>query len=343
MRLALHPDSIGAALPKGRTEPGHRDLIAARNCAENTSVYSPNMPEPVIRTQDLSKAFDGKAAVRGVNLDVEPGSVYAFLGPNGAGKSTCIRMLLGLLRPTAGRVTLFGMALTTHRGRILSRTGSLVESPSCYPHLTARENLEISRRILDAPKSDIDRVLRMVGLQNTTGQLVKTFSLGMKQRLGLAQAMLGERELLILDEPTNGLDPAGISEVRSLIRQLPGEHGMTVFLSSHLLGEVEQVATHVGMLSQGQLVFQGAVSALAALRRPRLRIRVDNVPAARALLTAQGWESTAAEDSVLTDATPGAAAINRLLMEAGHAVHHMAVESATLEEVFLGMTDAEVL
>ncbi len=304
------------------------------------------MPDHIIRTRSLSKSFRGRPAVRGVSLEVERGSVYAFLGPNGAGKSTTIRMLLGLLRPDGGEIELFGKSLSAHREEILMRTGSLVEMPSVYPHLTARENLEIARRILGAPRSEIDRVVALVGLENRSRHLVKTYSLGMKQRLGLAQALLGERELLLLDEPMNGLDPAGMNEMRSLIRELPARHGVTVLLSSHLLGEVEQVATHVGMLSQGELVFQGPALDLGRLRRKRLSVRVTRPDAAHALLTARGWQSDRVGEGLSIDAAEThethAAAINRALVEGGHDVHHLAVESATLEDLFLSMTKAEV-
>jgi ABC-2 type transport system ATP-binding protein len=298
------------------------------------------MSTPAISTQALTKVFKGKAAVRDLSLQVQPGSIYAFLGPNGAGKSTTIRMLLGLLRPTRGEVSLFGLNLPNHRGEILSRTGSLVETPSLYEHLSARENLEIPRRILQAPRSDIDRVLQIVGLENAARNLVKTFSLGMKQRLGLAQAFLGKRELLILDEPTNGLDPAGIQEMRSLIRRLPDEHGVTVFLSSHLLTEVEQVATHVGMLSQGELVFQGSLAELEQLRRSHLKIGVNDIEPALQLLKGHGWEVHREDGYVSASNIQEAAAINRALIDAGFSVHHLSVESASLEEVFLGMTQA---
>ena len=300
------------------------------------------MPRPIIATSGLRKTFRGKPAVSGVNLEVERGSVYAFLGPNGAGKTTTIRLLLGLMRPDAGRLALFDLPMPERRGEILARTGSLVESPSLYPHLTARENLEITRRILGAPRTDIDRVLTIAGLQNAGGKLVRAFSLGMKQRLGLAQAMLGRRELLILDEPTNGLDPAGITEMRALIRRLPADEGITVFLSSHLLGEVEQVATHVGILSQGTLVFQGATAAVSALRQSRLRIRVADVARAGAVLRAQGWTVYSAEGTLVTEDCAAAGAMNRALVEAGHDVHHLAAETASLEDVFLDMTNAEV-
>ncbi|HET9787435.1 MAG TPA: ATP-binding cassette domain-containing protein, partial [Pyrinomonadaceae bacterium] len=296
------------------------------------------MADAVIETKALTKEFSGKPAVRDLSLAVQPGSIYAFLGPNGAGKSTTIRLLLGLLRPSRGDISLFGQSLKHDRREILARTGSLVETPSLYEHLTAKENLEIPRRILGAPLSDIDRVLRIVGLENASRNLVKTFSLGMKQRLGLAHAFLGKRELLILDEPTNGLDPAGIQEMRSLIRQLPAEHGVTVFLSSHLLTEVEQVATHVGMLSQGELVFQGSIEELERLRRARLRIGVNNIDSALTLIRGRGWNAEREDGYIFASEVQLAPAINQALVEAGLAVHHLTVETASLEEVFLTMT-----
>lgn len=300
------------------------------------------MPERVISTAAITKLFRTKAAVRDVSLRVEAGSVYAFLGPNGAGKSTTIRMLLGLIRPTRGDIAMFGLDLRHRRGEILARTGSLVESPSVYEHLSARENLEIPRRILNAPRSDVDRVLQVVGLESVSRRLVSSFSLGMRQRLGLAQALMGKRELLILDEPTNGLDPAGIQEMRLLIRRLPAEHGVTVFLSSHLLSEVEQMATHVGMLSQGELVFQGTVGELSAMKRSSLRIGVSEMGSAAALLRSQGWSVQPADGYLVATDTNAVAAINRTLVEAGFAVHHLVVESVSLEELFLKMTQSEV-
>ena len=298
------------------------------------------MANVVISTEKITKEFKGKPAVRDLSLEVQLGSIYAFLGPNGAGKSTTIRLLLGLLRPTRGNVSLFGLDLRNHRSEILARTGSLVETPSLYEHLSARENLEIPRRILNAPRTDIDRVLRIVGLEDVGRNLVKTFSLGMKQRLGLAHAFLGKRELLILDEPTNGLDPAGIQEMRSLIRRLPSEHGVTVFLSSHLLTEVEQVATHVGMLSQGELVFQGSIEELKRLRKSRVRIGVSDLESAVALLSRHGWDARREDGFIIAPDIDVAATMNRALVEAGFDVHHLSVESDSLEEVFLKMTES---
>lgn len=295
----------------------------------------------VIQTTQLSRAFAGKPAVRALDLQVPAGAVYAFLGPNGAGKSTTIRMLLGLITPDSGTITMFGEPLVSNRLAILRRIGSLVETPSLYPHLTATENLAIAARLRNRHQADISRALDIVGLAGVDKKPVANFSLGMKQRLGLALALLAEPELLVLDEPTNGLDPAGIHEVRQLLRSMPAEHGVTVFLSSHLLSEVEQLATHVGMLSQGTLVFQGPVATLADHRQSRLRLRVDRLDEAAARLNARGWNTTRDGDTLLTAGTSPAAAINRFLVEGGFDVHHLAHESDSLEQLFLGMTHSE--
>jgi ABC-type multidrug transport system ATPase subunit len=298
------------------------------------------MPE-VIRTERLARAFNRQPAVRSLDLAVPKGSVYAFLGPNGAGKSTTIRLLLGLLKPDSGSIHIFGLPLATERLAVLHRVGSLVETPSVYPHLTATENLAIPARLLNRSRSDIDRALAVAGLSNVGRKLVRAFSLGMKQRLGLALALLAQPELLILDEPTNGLDPAGIHEVRQLLRAMPSEHGVTVFLSSHLLGEVEQLATHVGMLSQGDMVFQGTVEMLSERRRSRLRIVVDRPAEAAVLLAARGWDVERHDEAVIAATSAPAATINRTLVEAGFDVHQLAHESDSLEHIFLGMTHSE--
>jgi len=193
--------------------------------------------ELVIETRGLTKVFNRFAAVEDLDLRVPRGALYGFLGPNGAGKSTTIRMLLGLMGPTSGTIHLFNRELAKHRLEILRRVGSLVEAPSYYEHLTAFENLEITRRILQLPKGEIDKALEIVKLAKWKNQRVREFSLGMKQRLGIAQALLGKRELLILDEPTNGLDPAGVREIRELIVSLPERMNATVLISSHILSE----------------------------------------------------------------------------------------------------------
>jgi ABC-2 type transport system ATP-binding protein len=224
---------------------------------------------------------------------------------------------------------------------ILRRVGSLVETPSVYPHLTANENLAIPARLLGKRAPDITRALAMAGLASVGRKLVRNFSLGMKQRLGLAMALLARPELLILDEPTNGLDPAGIHEVRQMLRAMPGEHGVTVFLSSHLLSEVEQLATHVAMLSQGAMVFQGTVASLSERRRARLRMTVDRPADAAAHLASRGWTVERQGEALIAASDAPAAAINRALVEAGFDVHSLARETDSLEQIFLGMTHSE--
>ena len=211
----------------------------------------------IIETSSLTKKFGKFLAVDSIDLQVPKGGIYGFLGPNGAGKSTTIRMLLGLIKETKGQVTVFGKSIKEERLAILKRVGSMVETPSYYGHLTAYENLEVTRKILGIEKREINRVLEIVKLTDVQHKAVKKFSLGMKQRLGIAQALLGNPELLILDEPTNGLDPSGIIEMRELIKSLPEEYGITVLLSSHILSEIELIATHVGIINKGKLVFQG--------------------------------------------------------------------------------------
>ena len=295
----------------------------------------------IIQTAQLARAFNGQPAVRALDLAVPQGSVYAFLGPNGAGKSTTIRLLLGLLRPDSGTIHIFGLPLAAQRLAVLRRVGSLVESPSVYPHLTANENLSIPARLLHRPAADISRALEMAGLASVGRKLVRNFSMGMKQRLGLAMALLAKPELLILDEPTNGLDPAGIHEVRHILRSMPGDHGVTVFLSSHLLSEVEQLATHVAMLSQGAMVFQGTVASLAERRRARLRVVVDRPADAAVHLESRGWTVERQGDALIAASSVPAAVINRALVEAGYDVHLLAHETDSLEEIFLDMTHSE--
>src|SRR5947207_2291782 len=242
--------------------------------------------EPPVRIEEVWKTFGSNTAVRGLSLSVSPQSVYGFLGPNGAGKSTTIRMVLGLQRPNRGTISLFGRPLAAERIALLRRIGSLVESPSLYLHLTGRENLEVHRRLLGVSKHFIDEALETVDLISVAGRLMRNYSSGMKQRLGLAQALLGNPDLLLLDEPTNGLDPAGIHEVRTLVRDLPKRRGVTVFLSSHLLAEVEQVATHLAIISQGQVKFEGTRADLQKRSKQIIVVQVDKPERAQVLLDA---------------------------------------------------------
>ena len=217
----------------------------------------------IIETENLTKRYGGVPVVRDVTLAVPQGSVYGFIGPNGAGKSTTMKMLLGLVKPSGGSVRLLGREMNAeNRLALLRQTGSLIESPSCYGHLTAWENLRIVAQLKGVEEADIGRVLRVVHLDQEKKRRVKAFSLGMRQRLGIAQALLGRPRLLILDEPTNGLDPEGIREMRDLIRSLTKTTGATVLVSSHLLSEMELFVDHVGIIDHGRLLWQGPLARL---------------------------------------------------------------------------------
>ncbi len=220
----------------------------------------------VIHTYKLTKQYKEKTVVNELDMIVREESIYGFLGPNGAGKSTTLKMLLGLVKPTSGEADILGKKLNSqNRLSILKNIGSLIESPSYYGHLTARENLQIIQTILDLPKKNIDAVLKTVRLDKQEGKKVSQYSLGMKQRLGLASALINMPKLLILDEPTNGLDPSGIQEIRELIRSLPKEYGMTVIVSSHLLSEIDQMVDDVGIIANGKMMYQGRLDRLHML------------------------------------------------------------------------------
>ncbi len=217
----------------------------------------------IVKTNGLTKRYGDNLSVNNLNMSVKEGRIYGFLGPNGAGKSTTLKMILDLVTPTGGYVDVFGKHLCSKtRKQILRNTGSLIEAPSYYGHLTARENLKIMQTLLDVPKRNIDEVLKIVRLNKQESKRVSQYSLGMKQRLGLASALLSFPKLLILDEPTNGLDPAGIQEMRALICSLPKQYGMTVIVSSHLLSEIDQMAEDVGIIANGKMMYQGELCRL---------------------------------------------------------------------------------
>lgn len=217
----------------------------------------------IVKTNGLTKIYGNQVSVNNVNMLVNENRIYGFLGPNGAGKSTTLKMILGLAHPTKGDIYIFGRRLNPkNRIEILRNIGSLIESPSYYGHLTAKENLKIFAALLDVPQKNIDKVLSIVRLDKQQNKRVSQFSLGMKQRLGLACALLSFPNLLILDEPTNGLDPAGIQEMRELIKSLPQKYGMTVIVSSHLLSEIDQMAEDVGIIANGKLMYQGELNKL---------------------------------------------------------------------------------
>jgi ABC-2 type transport system ATP-binding protein len=299
------------------------------------------MENPLIETRGLTRRFGAQLAVNTLNLSVPATGVYGFLGPNGAGKTTAIRMLLGLIRPNAGEVWLFGQPLLANRYSLMRRVGALVETPSLYPHLTGRENLEVTRRLLGAPGKLIDLALDTVELTKDANRRVREYSLGMRQRLGLALALLNKPDLLILDEPTNGLDPAGIHEMRDLIRHLPRESGMTVFLSSHLLSEVEQIASHIGIIHEGRLLFQGTLSELQSKQQTELTVGVKQLDRAIECLKLAGWTVQRRADELLTvsaRSSDDAVRINSLLVDQRLEVFHLALAQGSLEDIFLTLT-----
>lgn len=301
------------------------------------------MTDFAIETTRLTYYFGNLAAVNGVDLRVPRGSVYGFLGPNGAGKSTTIRLLLSLTQPDDGEVKLFGQSFSQHRIAMLQRVGALVEAPSLYPHLTGRENLDITRHLIGAETTEGNRVLDIVQLTPHANRRVREYSLGMKQRLGLAIALLGEPELLILDEPTNGLDPAGMQEMRALLRHLAADRQITIFLSSHLLTEVEQIATHIGIIHQGHLCFQGTPDELHTRMEKQVVLDVDQPQYGKSMLEQAGWtvrDNGGHRLTVVANGKSDAAMINAQLVEQDINVYHLALQQPTLEDMFMKLTDS---
>ncbi|MBJ6363978.1 ABC transporter ATP-binding protein [Paenibacillus sp. GCM10012307] len=302
------------------------------------------MTDIVIETKGLTKTIGGRNVVDKLDLKIKRGEIYGFLGPNGAGKTTTIRMLLGLTKPSSGEVRLFGKSIGKERVALLRKVGSLVEYPSYYGHLNAIENLETIRLLLPGvKKSRIDEVLSIVRLTKDAKRMVKGYSLGMKQRLGIAAALLGEPELLILDEPTNGLDPSGIIEIRELIRSMPARYGLTVLLSSHLLSEVGQMATEVGIVTKGKLIFQDQLEVLKGRSKQQIHIGLDDRQRALSLLHANGFKAELSGGSLYVPQGDDKriAAIVRMLVQQGLEVSRVEEQGDSLESVFLHMTGGE--
>ena len=300
--------------------------------------------QTVIETKALCKQYGPHTAVDHVELHVPQGCVYGFIGPNGAGKSTTMKMLLGLIHPTAGRVRLLGQELTEKsRLPLLRQTGSLIESPAGYLHLTAQENLEIVADLKGVPHKDIGRVLDIVHLTQDRNRRVGQYSLGMKQRLGIAMALLGSPKLLILDEPTNGLDPAGIQEMRALIRNMPAATSATVLISSHLLGEMEQMVEQVGIIDHGHILFEGPLTELQRHSRGNVTLRLLDPAKAAPILRANGL--TAHSDSCVVTLPPLQDALLADLVQklaaCGAGVVELTPHTKTLEEIFLSLTSEE--
>jgi ABC-2 type transport system ATP-binding protein len=299
----------------------------------------------VIETQALTKRFGSHAAVNSVDLAVPRGSVFGFLGPNGSGKTTTIRMLLGLASPSDGEIRVLGRRMPANTADVLPRVGALVEGPGFYPYLSGEANL---RRLDTADryaasstrKQRVAEALDRVGLAAAAGKNVKAYSLGMKQRLGIANALLRPRDLLVLDEPTNGLDPQGTREVRALIRSLAAE-GTTVFVSSHLLAEIDQICTHAAVLSAGTLVAQGTLEELRRVGRPRVRLSTPDTDAATALLARLGLDATTVQHEIeaeFGESELAAEDIVAALVDAGVRVRAFSLERPSLEDRFVELT-----
>ncbi len=296
---------------------------------------------PVLRAAGLSKRYGKRQVVDGVDLEVRRGDVFGFLGPNGAGKSTTIRMLTGLVRPDAGTVAILGHDLHRRPQQALARVGAVVEAPALYPHLSGDQNLAVLAALSGGASPERRReVLRLVGLEGRAHDRVRTYSHGMKQRLALAQALLPQPELILLDEPTNGLDPGGMVEVRQLIRRLAAEEGITIFLSSHLLAEVEQVCNRVAVIHKGQVLVQGSVPELLQAA-PFVTIAATPLEQAREVLAGIAGVRVAATDSgaLRVECDPGRIAdLNEALVRAGCRVSALVPGRLSLEEFFLDLT-----
>ena len=295
-----------------------------------------------IETRDLRRRFGPTLAVDGVSLSVPRGCVYGFMGRNGAGKTTTLKMLLGLVRPDAGTIYIAGRNALADRLGAARCVGALLEAHGFYAHLSGRENLDLTRSLLGLRRAELDRVLDIVGLTPDAGRRVGGYSLGMRQRLGIARALLGSPEVLILDEPTNGLDPDGIADMRDFLRTLPARANATVLLSSHLLGEVEQVADRVGIIHQGRLVLQDDLATLRAGQAPQLRLGCDAPDRARALILSMGLTPDPDSDRITlapgADVRETARALNRGLVEAGIGVHELTPQARSLETIYRDIT-----
>ena len=300
------------------------------------------MTTPAIEVSDLTKRYDNLAALEGASFTVPRGSICGFVGPNGAGKTTTIRMLLGLIAPTSGVGTVLGHPITEPE-KYLSRVGAMIEGPAFYPALTGSENLRVLATLGGFPQERVDELISLVGLKGRGGDKYKTYSLGMKQRLGIAAALLPEPDLLILDEPTNGLDPEGIQEVRDLLKKLTAG-GTTVFVSSHLLSEIEIISEYIVMLRKGEVVFAGAIEELLLNQKPQLivsTINPDDLQKVIDIAAAAGHVATVRGGLAHIEGPHEyGATLNKLAFEAGITLSQLSPTLPNLEETFFEMTGA---
>jgi lantibiotic transport system ATP-binding protein len=300
--------------------------------------------QPVILTSGLSYHYSRDVqTLYNINLRVERGSIYGFLGPNGSGKTTTLSLLLGLLKAQKGDIEIFGQHLHANREAILSKIGSLIEMPSLYGHLTARENLEVYRNTYGASKARVEEVLEIVGLAVTGKKVAKKFSLGMKQRLSIALALLPNPELLILDEPSNGLDPAGIIELRALVKKLNKEHGMTILISSHLLGEIEKMVSHVGIIYKGKMLFQGPLPELHHFQQKGAKLLINTSDNERATALLKDYRPEREEGAIslsLSDQQQ-VVAIQQTLSRNDLVIYLLQPRTNDLEQLFIDLTSAQ--
>lgn len=299
------------------------------------------MKNIAIQTCGLTYHFGKQKVVDNLSLEIEKGSIYGFLGHNGAGKTTTIKILLNLLKSPRDTVFIFGKEINSHRIESLKKIGSLVEQPALYAHLSGKENLINRCILLNIPKSKATELLAMVGLTEAAAKKAGQYSLGMKQRLGIALALLSDPELLLLDEPTNGLDPNGIIEIRNLIIELASKHQKTILISSHLLSEIEKMATHVGIINKGKLLFQGTIDELHKLSKPMIEIDLDRAEEGAEFLNQHGYQvqnGNAKRIGLNYNSPEETGKINTLLVQNGFTVTRLFQVRKDLENLFLDIT-----
>lgn len=301
--------------------------------------------DDIMRTTGLQKSYKGTVAVNDVNIHIPKGAVYGFVGPNGAGKSTVMKMILNLIHPDAGEVHLFGEKVTDHSYEIFKKVGSIIENPCFYEKMTARQNLDLHCEYMGFPnKTRIDEVLEMVGLSGTAEKQIRHYSLGMKQRLAIARAILARPEFLILDEPINALDPEGIREMRTLFQRLNRDEGTTIFISSHILSEVDLIADTIGILHHGKLLAELPIEEIHKRQTEYLNLQVDNVAHTAALLEKMGITNFSVLDKEfirIYDSSVSGKALSKILIENGIGLESLGRNHDTLEDYFFQLTEED--
>lgn len=302
------------------------------------------MSESLIKIQDVSKKFGSQTVLNGISMNIHEGEIYGFLGKNGAGKSTLMKVMLGLLKSDSGSVNIFNQPLQKNRASILKNIGALIEEPAFYPNLTGEENLRVIKNLLDLPEENIFEALDTVGLRKAGNKLVKNYSLGMKQRLGIALALVKMPKILILDEPTNGLDPEGMHQMRELIKELPQKYKMTVLISSHLLSEMEQIAGTIGILNGGKLIYQGPINKLVEKRKYFIKssnvYRTQNTLQAMGILNIKSDQQKQVTEFNLENAKDMSKVLKKLILQ-DIDIYSAYGAKRTLEDIFLELTGSD--